>query len=94
MNVHGMPWYLEDRTGQGDGAIAGTGAPGHGDGALAETCQGDGSLVRNSTEPVKLTRRESLALAFGMFKAMLLVILIGVGGLALFILFCIHIWFR
>jgi len=92
MNVHGMPWYLGDRIGtetcQGDGSPVSNSETGQ------KTCQGDGSPVSNYAEPVKLTRRESLALAFGMFKAMLLVILIGVGGLALFIIFCIHVWFR
>ena len=91
MNVHGMPWYLGDRTEtcQGDGSLVRNSETGEG-----KTCQGHGSLVRNASESIKLTHRESMALAFGMFKAMLLVILIGVGGLAAFILFCIHVWFR
>ena len=91
MNVQGMPWHMEtgQETCQGDGSLVRNSTE-----TCQETCQGDGSLVRISTEPIQLTRRESMALAFGMMKAMLLVALIGVGGLALFILFCIHVWFR
>ena len=43
--------------------------------------------------PVRMTRRESIAFTFGVLKAALLVSLIFIGGLYLFILFCVNIWF-
>jgi hypothetical protein len=42
----------------------------------------------------KLSRRETWGIIFGALKAGLLIGLIFVGGAALFILFCIYVWFK
>ena len=47
----------------------------------------------SAAQPIKMTRRESMAFAFGVIKAVLLVSLAFLGGLYLFIIFCINIWF-
>jgi len=52
------------------------------------------SVTESAAVPVVMTRRESLAFAFGVIKAALLVSLAFIGGLYLFILFCVNIWFR
>ena len=44
--------------------------------------------------PIKMTRRENMAFAFGVLKAVLLVTLAFMGGLFLFILFCTNVWLR
>ena len=41
-----------------------------------------------------LTREEKRAVTFAAIRAALLVALIFIGGAALFILFCVHVWFR
>jgi len=42
--------------------------------------------------PEKMTRKESMAFMFGVIRASLLVSVAFIGGLYLFILFCIYIW--
>ena len=44
--------------------------------------------------PIILTRRENIAFAFGVLKAVLLVTLIFMGTLFAFILFCTNVWLR
>ena len=50
--------------------------------------------AEGSTEPLTLSRRETLAFMFGVLKAVLLVGAVFIGGLLAFILFCTEIWFR
>jgi len=44
--------------------------------------------------PEKMTRRESIAYAAGVLKAVLLVAFALVGGYFAFIWFCVNVWFR
>jgi len=44
--------------------------------------------------PVKMTARENIAFVFGVLRAALLVSLAFIGGLYLFILFCVNVWFK
>ena len=44
--------------------------------------------------PEKLTRRESMAYASGILKAVLLITLVFAGVFFLFILFCVYVWFK
>ena len=80
MNVEGMPWYAPKRPAyQEDVSVDAQGAP-------TETSP--------LTQPVKMTRRESIAFASGVIKAVLLMIVVFMGGLFLFILFCTNIWLK
>jgi len=47
----------------------------------------------NNVIPEKMTRRERMAFYFGVMSAVLLAAAVFIGGLYLFILFCIHVWF-
>jgi len=78
MNVDGMPWYSEKHA--------------DGPGASSEY-QGNVSPDAINTAP-KMTRRENLAFMSGVLRAALLAALVFIGGLFLFILFCVNIWFR
>lgn len=42
----------------------------------------------------ELTPKEKLAFTFGMLKAAFLVGAVFIGGIGLFILFCVFVWFR
>ena len=82
MNVDGMPWYKPVNTAK-DGSLSG------------KTQNGESSSVLSSAQmPVTLTREENRAFAAGVLKAVLLVSFVFIGALFLFILFCIHVWFR
>ena len=90
MNIDGMPWYRHsrygnprDRNAQGDAGLQG------------------GGVGQNGTEGVlqvgaqqRLTRGESIAFAFGVLKAVLLIALVFAGVLFAFILFCTNVWLR
>ena len=43
--------------------------------------------------PEEMTRRERLAFIFGVLRAVFLIALVFIGGLYLFIIFCINVWF-
>jgi len=79
MNVDGMPWYFRRRNAD----------------AAPDEADVTGSDLSDSgfSVPEKLTRRESLSFTLGVLSAALLAALVFIGGLYLFILFCIHIWF-
>ena len=47
-----------------------------------------------SSAPVTLSRRDKLAFAFGVLKAVLLAASVFIGALLAFILFCTEVWFR
>lgn len=105
MNVDGMPWYTPGRT---SGATGGEMAPpggatspyGDGGGAAGKDATGGETAYYGETSPygdgvpVFMTRREKFAFTFGVLKAALLVTFAFVGGLLLFILFCVYVWFR
>ena len=79
MNVDGMPWYSKrQRTDTAD-----TGADFYA-----------GEASGSSAIPVEMTRREKMAFTFGVLSAVLLAAFVFIGGLYLFILFCIHVWFN
>jgi len=78
MNVDGMPWYTPGK------------ATAAGDTAVDAGAEDKGII----DAPVKMTRRETIAFMSGVIKAALLISLAFIGGLYLFILFCINIWFK
>lgn len=45
-------------------------------------------------QPIELTGREKAAMMRGVMAATLLVAVVFVGVFALFILFCVYVWFR
>ena len=70
------------------------GMPWYSHGKVASTGD-DGAEEKSLTDaPIKMTRRESIAFTFGVIKAALLVSLAFIGGLYLFILFCVNVWFK
>ena len=78
MNVDGMPWY--------------SGKP---DLETKEmTTAQDFPQSASSQEEVKLTGKEKFAMMRGVAAASLLVTFVFLGGLALFILFCLLVWFK
>ncbi|MGN1147952.1 MAG: hypothetical protein ACI4TB_05985 [Lachnospiraceae bacterium] len=48
---------------------------------------------KKSSEPLELTGKETAAIMKGVLAAALLVALVFVGVFALFILFCVFVWF-
>ena len=82
MNVDGMPWYEPVNT-PNDDYLSGKMQDGE-----------SSSAISSVPFPVKLTREENRAFASGVLKAVLLVSFVFIGTLFLFILFCIHVWFR
>ena len=54
----------------------------------------DFGKAADNREPITLTGREKLAAARGILTSYLLVALAVFGGLGLFILFCVKVWFR
>jgi len=48
----------------------------------------------SSSEPITLTKRETIAFTIGVLKAVFLVGAVFIGGLLAFILFCTEIWFK
>jgi hypothetical protein len=85
MNVDGMPWY----TGRSDDRKA----AGMKD---TESTPGPEDRGGNSErkEKISLNTKESFALMRGVLSAALLIGVIFFVGLALFILFCIYVWFK
>lgn len=82
MNIEGMPWHTPKRnTGLSNGNVAGSAAD---------------SAAGSSAPPLpeKMTRRENLAFAMGVLKAVLLVTFVFIGFYFAFILFCVNVWFR
>ena len=81
MNVDGMPWYMSRR------------APA---GRTQETIPGQAPREAGDSagSPEEMTRRESMAFAFGVLKAVLLVAIALIGGYFAFIWFCVNIWLR
>lgn len=53
-----------------------------------------GSFNTRSQEPIELSTKGKIALLTGMLKAALLVGVVFIGGIGLFILFCVFVWFR
>lgn len=51
------------------------------------------SVLGQDGKPVELTRKEKAAMMKGVLSAALLVALIFVAAFALFILFCVFVWF-
>jgi hypothetical protein len=49
---------------------------------------------KEKTEPVRLSREERRAIGLGIAVSYLLYGLVIFGGLALFILFCVKVWFK
>lgn len=85
MNVDGMPWYTgrsDDRQAAGKEDSASN--PGTG--------ESGGNSERH--EKITLSRKESFALMRGVLSAALLIGVIFFIGFALFILFCIYVWFK
>lgn len=78
MNVDGMPWY----SGKPDLETK-----------EMKTAQ-DFPQSASSQEEVKLTGKEKFAMMRGVVAASLLVTFVFLGGLALFILFCLLVWFK
>ena len=108
MNIEGMPWHLPrwpsrqaptqtpHKTGFGADSSAsggGFGAGGGGSGNLSAGVGGSG-FSGSAGVPEQMTRRESIAFAFGILKAVLLVAAALIGGYFAFIWFCVNIWFR
>ena len=52
------------------------------------------SKARESAPEIPLTREESRFFTWGALKAALLVVLVMCAGMVLFVLFCLHVWFR
>lgn len=52
------------------------------------------SLDRQTIEPIELSAKGKIAMITGMLKAALLVGVVFIGGIGLFILFCVFVWFR
>lgn len=50
--------------------------------------------VKEKKEPVMLTKEERRSIFFGMLLSYLLFAVIVFGSFALFILFCINVWFK
>ncbi len=84
MNIDGMPWY----NGRSDERHASkedsTSIPGTG--------ENGGNSERQ--EKITLSRKESFALMRGVLSAALLIGVIFFIGFAIFILFCIYVWFK
>lgn len=81
MNVDGMPWYKGDLDGEptfGQNPMQG--------GGLAESGK--------NNEKITLSKKEGRAMMRGVLLAAFLVGAVFFGALALFILFCIYVWFR
>ncbi|MFA5561700.1 MAG: hypothetical protein WDA00_03590 [Eubacteriales bacterium] len=81
MNVEGMPWYQKrahDDTPADPQSPAGEGA-------------GDAGA---DNQPITLTKTEGRAMMRGVLLAAFLVGAVFFGAIALFILFCIYVWFR
>ena len=87
MNVDGMPWYAPER------AFAPKGY-GVGNADDADPVNAADASKRPAVVPQTMTRRESMAFTFGVLKAALLAALVFIGGLYLFILFCVNIWLK
>lgn len=49
---------------------------------------------KNEEHPIELTGREKAAMTRGVMAAALLVAAVFIGVFALFILFCVFVWFR
>lgn len=52
-----------------------------------------GPNAQTGSDPIELTAAEKRAVTWGVLKASLLVTFIFIGGFALFILFCVNVWF-
>lgn len=78
MNVEGTPWYQPGKT---------AGGPESGKRDKVDTGRKLSSLAGYSDE-------ESRAYTWGALKAALLVALVLCGGMVLFVLFCLYVWFR
>jgi hypothetical protein len=81
MNVEGMPWYNGRRDEK------------HQPGTDKEK-QTDASVTGGNEEKITLSRKEGLAMMRGVLLAAMLVGGIFLAVFALFILFCIYIWFK
>ena len=82
MNVEGMPWYSPRK--QTSGAA----------GLTSESDNAGSPSAHGASEPIVMTRGETIAFTIGVLKAVLLVGAVFIGGLLAFILFCTEVWFR
>ena len=58
------------------------------------TPEREGAPEGEGRRPIPLTREESRVFTWGALKAALLVAGVMCLGLVLFVLFCLHVWFR
>lgn len=80
MNVEGMPWYHKENRDQTSLAGQDTGEKRHGSDSFGEK--------------ITLSAKEGRAMMRGVLLAAFLVGAIFFGVIAIFILFCIYVWFR
>ena len=78
MNVKGTPWYQPEK------AAGGT----------ESGKQGGMDTGRRLSSLSGFSDQESRAYTWGAVKAALLVALVVCGGMILFVLFCLYVWFR
>ena len=94
MNVEGMPWYHQRRAGSSADGRNYTLPPREGEAQEKREDYGCSSPEGNYQVPEKLTGKERRAFIWGVTKAVLLIAGVFVAGYLLFILFCLHVWFR